>query len=95
MRKIFLTIAILMTIAFCANAQSDSYFRSYGNDVYTERTGGSDFILPNAHGTNGDYDSAPLGSGLLILTALGAGYAVARKHIRCKEGHFIRTKKQY
>lgn len=79
MKKILFTIAILMTMAFCANAQSDGFFRSYGNNDYTNRTNDNTFILPNAHGTDYDYDSAPLGSGLLILTALGAGYAVKRK----------------
>ena len=79
MKKILLTIAILMTMVLCANAQFDGFFKSYGNDDYIDRTGDNSFVLPNAHGTGYDYDSAPLGSGLLILTALGAGYAVKRK----------------
>ena len=79
MKRIILTLAILMTMAICANAQSDGFFRSYCDNDYTNRTEDNYFILPNAHGTNSDYDSAPLGSGLLILTVLGAGYAISRR----------------
>ena len=79
MKRIISTLAILMTMVFCANAQSDGFFRSYDNNDNANRTNGNTFVLPNAHDTNSDYDSAPLGSGLLILTALGAGYALKKK----------------
>ena len=79
MKRIILTLAILMTMVFCANAQSDGFFRSYCDNDYTNRTEDNYFILPSAHGTNSDYNSVPLGSGLLILTALGAGYATKRR----------------
>ena len=78
MKKILLAIALIITIGVTANAQSDGFFRSYCDNDYTNRTEDNYFILPNAHGTNSDYDSAPLGSGLLILTALGAGYALKK-----------------
>ncbi len=79
MKRIILTLAILMTMVFCANAQSDGFFRSYYNSDYTNRTEDNYFVLPSSHGTNSDYDSVPLGNGLLILTALGAGYATKRR----------------
>ena len=49
-----------------------------------DRTGStiSDITPVIPGGTPGEYgddQDAPLGSGLLILTAIGAGYAVARK----------------
>lgn len=79
MKRIILTLAFLMAMAFCASAQNDSFFKwnDANNDLY--RTYDDlGFALPTAHGS--DFDSeAPLGSGLLILTALGAGYAVMRK----------------
>ena len=37
-------------------------------------------VVPNgAVGTITDHDAAPLGTGLLVLTALGAGYAVTKR----------------
>jgi hypothetical protein len=82
MKKILFTIALIITLGFTATAQNDGFFSNwddYGNGL--DRTGtGNDigFVLPNAHGTGNDYN-APLGSGLLILTALGAGYAIKRR----------------
>lgn len=80
MKKILFTIAILMTMAFGANAQSDTFFKwnNADNETYRDIDNGISFALPTAHGY--EYDSeAPLGSGLLILTALGAGYAIKRR----------------
>ena len=83
MKKILFAIAIVLTFALTANAQGrDGFFSNYDNG-YGDRTGASEFDLATpAHGNSG-YASgtgeAPLGSGLVILGALGAGYAVARK----------------
>jgi len=58
-------------------AQRDGFFNDWSdfdNLRDTELTPG----LPASHGLEGDQD-APLGSGLLILTALGAGYACLKK----------------
>lgn len=82
MKKKLLTIAVLMTMAFAASAQSDSFFKWNDNDNDLYRTNEEfGFSLPQSHGV--DYDSeAPLGSGLLVFTALGAGYAAAcRKRV--------------
>ena len=80
MKKIIFAIVFVMTIGLGVNAQNDGFFRSWDNNNYDNRAGGddiSDIIIPNHFSeTNGD---APLGSGLIILSALGAGYAVARK----------------
>ena len=85
MKKILFAIVIVLTVGLTANAQGrDGFFSNYDNG-YGDRgigTGGVDLIAPN-HGINGyasgNGDEVPVGSGLLILTALGAGYAVARK----------------
>ena len=84
MRKALLTLVIVMTFGLCASAQSDGFFKNYRNDGYSDRGGsGSDPLMPALPGGGvGAYDTdqgAPLGSGLLVLTALGAGYALARK----------------
>ena len=56
-------------------AQSDDFFRTEDNFG-----GNRDFATTGAITNNGIGQSeAPLGSGLLILTAVGAGYAVARR----------------
>ena len=80
MKKTLFTIAILMTMALSASAQSDAFFKwnNADNETYRDIDNGISFALPTAHGY--EYDSeAPLGSGLLILTALGAGYAIKRR----------------
>lgn len=83
MKKILFAIAIVMMLGITANAQGkkDSFFNDWSNDNYNR--GDSPEPLPavlggSLGGWEGDQD-APLGSGLLVLTALGAGYAVARK----------------
>ena len=83
MKKIFFAIAIVLTLGLTANAQhrNDAFVTDWSASDYN-RLGGSAFpaILSGQLGAlEGDQPGAPLGSGLLVLTALGAGYAVARK----------------
>ena len=79
MKKILLTIALVMTLGFGAKAQiglTDAFFNDWAqSDLMRDITLIS---LPNEHGLSEDV-TAPLGSGLIILTALGAGYAVSRR----------------
>ena len=83
MKKIMLVLAIVMTMTFCANAQSDGFFKANYLDDYDYRNGSGagneiGFALPAGHGY--EYDTnAPLGSGLLIFAALGAGYALKKR----------------
>ncbi|MBR4838045.1 MAG: hypothetical protein IK004_06370 [Bacteroidales bacterium] len=84
MRKALLTIAIVLTMVLGASAQSDGFFKNYRDDVYGDRGGsGSDPLMPALPGGGvGAYNTdqgAPLGSGLLMLTALGAGYALRKR----------------
>jgi len=82
MKKILFAIAIVLTIGLTANAQSknDAFFNDWStsnNDSWRTTLA---LTLPS--GGLGEIEGdpgAPLGSGLLVLTALGAGYAVARK----------------
>lgn len=79
MKKIFLTIAIVFMVSFGAKAQSDGFFRDGGIDNYSGRTESPTPIVPTGQvGTIQD-TNAPLGEGLLILTVMGAGYAIMRR----------------
>ena len=81
MKKILLVLAIVFTMCFGVKAQHgnrDAFFNNWESD---NRTGGENALsmsLPGDHGLTGDAP-APLGSGLLILSALGGGYLVAKK----------------
>lgn len=85
MKKFLLTIAMVITMSLSANAQygqSDAFFNNWDdNDDRLDIGEGFSFVLPGTHGnmfdTNGT--TTPLGSGLLVLAALGAGYAVAKR----------------
>ena len=83
MKKIIFTIAIVFMMVLGASAQTDGFFRDGGSaNDYSRTDSGSDPALPRLPGygvgaTNDD-QTAPLGSGLMVLTALGAGYAVKR-----------------
>ena len=85
MKKILFAIAIVLTISFTANAQgrNDAFFNDWSSDNNDSwRTTTLAIVVPSSNsigGIEGDPSGAPLGSGLLVLTALGAGYAVARK----------------
>ena len=77
MKKIILTIAIVLGIGFGASAQSDGFFaQSFGE--YRDSSEGKLPALPNAHNLT-EHQSAPLGSGLLLLAGMGLGYAALRK----------------
>ena len=80
MKKILLVLAIVFTMCFGVKAQhgnSDAFFNNRESD---NRTGEENAFmgLPSDHGLTGD-SYAPLGSGLLILSALGGGYLIAKK----------------
>ena len=81
MKKILFTIAIILTLGFNANAQrTDAIVNDWGMGSNNEWRDAIALTLPTGAlgGISGDVDT-PLGSGLLVLTALGAGYAFTRK----------------
>jgi hypothetical protein len=80
MKKIIFAIAIVLTIGLAANAQgNDDFFRSWDNNDNNDR--GPGIMMPGSEsfGQGTNQPGAPLGTGLLIMTALGAGYAVAKR----------------
>ena len=86
MKKIILTSALVITMVCGASAQ-DGFFRGGEGDYSGSRTGGG--ALPGLPqqgiGATDNDQAAPVGSGLLIMTALGVGYAVSRKNTRMGE----------
>lgn len=80
MKKILFAIALVLAMGFGAKAQiglTDAFFNDWAqSDLMRTATLIS---LPTEHGLDQDVSGAPLGSGLLVLTALGAGYAVTRR----------------
>ena len=85
MKKLLFTIALLITLSVATNAQKDGFFNWNGNDeddIYRDVTTNG-LVLPSTHGTGVDYNSTPIGSGIAILTLLGAGYAIKRRRKNC------------
>ena len=78
MKKILLAVALVLALGFGASAQ-DGFFNNWDNATRGE----GDLtmpVVPGQHGLSGDQSAAPLGSGLLILTAMGAGYALRKRN---------------
>ena len=84
MKRILLTLSIVATLGLGANAQNrtntqtDGFF-SYSDASNQERNGV--IVTPGApaQGINAD-QSAPVGSGLLLLAGMGVAYALRRKN---------------
>ena len=83
MKNILLAIAFIFTLSFGASAQSytDSFVDWTDSDVNRTAVDWA-IVFPTTHFTGTDQNGSPLGSGLLILTALGAGYAVSTRRKR-------------
>ena len=90
MKKVVLTLAIVLTMGLNAIAQYDEdkfgiqpWFGSslLGRDGETAtRDGEPLLVLPTEHGGNGDEPSTtPVGSGIAVLVGLGAAYLVGKK----------------
>ena len=88
MKKLVLTIAIVLGMTFAASAQ---YFGDNGQpqggglfgrgetpETSMNTLGGSGTPLLPIHGQNENQD-APLGGGALLLIGMGAAYAMAKK----------------
>ena len=72
-----LLLSLMMVVFFVlpmSAQQTDGFFRSGDDDIYNNRDG-----VVSSGITNNNFQSTPLGSGLLIMVAAGAGYAIARR----------------
>jgi hypothetical protein len=78
MKKILFAIVFVTMMTFGANSQCDGFFNDY--QYSCDRDDLSNIVLPSGAAMGSDptpgNPSAPLGSGLLVLTTLGAGYAL-------------------
>ena len=83
MKKIYLTLALVFAMSLNMFAQrSDGFFNDYYNDPYNrlDDNPNSWLILPAGDlGSNLNEPAAPLGNGLLVLTALGLGYVIKKR----------------
>ena len=82
MKKIILAIALFAAVS--ANAQNDGFFTSsYNYEQNRASTGAWDGVdvMPAmiTHGKTTN-QTAPLGSGLLVLAGLGVAYAMRKKN---------------
>ena len=83
MKKLAIAFAIACCIAPGVHAQSDAFF-NWTDDTRAGKDGTVDISSPTNGGIglyslNSDRTPAPLGEGLLLLTAAGLGYVVIKK----------------
>ena len=80
MKKIYLVLVLMLSMSFNVFAQqSDCFFKNVDNDPYNRIAENTSLNLPqNQIGTQSN-ESAPIGNGLLILTAVGLGYAIKKR----------------
>ncbi|MBO2523918.1 MAG: hypothetical protein CW336_08755 [Bacteroidetes bacterium] len=84
MKKIILTISIILMTCVSVSAQggNDAFINDWGGGRNSDPINSGLIVALPSWSLFGEQDpdpGAPLGSGLLIMTALGAGYAVTRK----------------
>ena len=89
LKALALSMLLTLGLAMPMAAQSDGFFRS-NNDNYVNRDG--EGLQNETFGVNGSggllvptHINAPLGNGLLIMMAAGAGYALSRRR-RTRKG---------
>ena len=79
MKKSLYTLVMVFALGLVANAQNDWFVSNWDNiDNSFDRTEIDVPLFPVGHGLT-ENTNLPLGNGLFILGALGAGYAVARR----------------
>ena len=80
MKKLALTIGIVLMMGLGASAQTSLLGKENGYDEgYRDGDVSTPFILPGSHGGSDDVDATPLGTGIAVLTALGAAYLVGKR----------------
>ena len=79
MKKVLVTLSLILTLGLGASAQSDAFF-SYSDVETPNRTGTELGATPGLPMRGLDTDqNAPLGSGLLVLAGLGLAYGLKRR----------------
>ena len=88
MKKLALTLAIVLGMSFGAFAQEGGLFgygfvgeqNNWDNQNWNRTTGILGITLPQVHNYEYDQPAAPLGSGALLLIGFGAAYALKKKN---------------
>ena len=75
MKKLLFIMVLLLPVSLLAQ-KSDGFFNYQNDDIYADRSNGVEVGVYNY----GIGQSVPVGSGLLVLAAAGACYAVARRN---------------
>ena len=82
MKKLALTFAIVLGLSMTTFAEGGGLFQrgggSEGNEMYT-RGGGFPGLPGHGETDNQDGNDTPLGTGIAVLTTLGAAYLVGKK----------------
>lgn len=81
MKKILFAIALVMTMVLSASAQRDGFFGGYdgSNGDRMDDPNALGLGLPSSNIGSTTNESAPLGTGLLIMTALGGAYLIRKR----------------
>ena len=80
MKKLVLTIAIVLGMGIAASAQGGLFQYGFEDEFALNRDGGLAMPgLPGEHGMTGHQD-APLAGGALLLIGFGAAYALKKKN---------------
>ncbi len=86
MKKLIMTIAIVLSMGTMAFAQDVEVYEERGlfgmgkeSTIFGAKAGEDALLLPD-HGMTEDQDAdSPLGTGIALLTALGAAYLVGKR----------------
>jgi hypothetical protein len=86
MKKLIMTIAIVLSLGTMAFAQDVEVYEERGlfgmgkeSGIFGAKAGEDALLLPD-HGMTEDQDAdSPLGTGIALLTALGAAYLVGKR----------------
>lgn len=78
MKKVIATLAIILGFGIGVNAQSDAFFTQSFSDYRDVESIDAETPRIPGHDLTANQD-APIGTGLLLLTGMGLGYAMLRK----------------
>ena len=78
MKKILITIAFII-MGLCASAQGDGFFSGWSDGGDRTLNNSSTLIVPVSPIGSETNENVPTGSGLLIMTAIGACYAIKKR----------------
>jgi hypothetical protein len=80
MKKILLAIAIVLTLGLGANAQRDGFIGNEGISGDRDMSNPEGLLQMPTQGIGTESNEpAPLGTGLLIMTALGGAYMLRKR----------------